>query len=31
VAVKVKRADGEVFRGPSVRTMPIKRVGRQGM
>jgi hypothetical protein len=31
VAVKVKRADGEVFRGPNVRTMPIKRVGRQDM
>lgn len=30
-AVKVKRADGEVFRGPNVRTMPIKRVGRQDM
>ena len=31
VAVKVKRADGEVFRGPNVRTMPIKRVGQQDM
>lgn len=31
VSVKVKRADGEVFRGPNVRTMPIKRVGQQDM
>ncbi|KAM0703497.1 hypothetical protein Q7P35_009436 [Cladosporium inversicolor] len=31
MAVKVKRADGEIFRGPNVRTMPIKRVGKQDM
>jgi hypothetical protein len=31
VVVKVKRADGEVFRGPNVRTMPIKKVGQQDM
>lgn len=31
VAVKVKRADGEVFRGPNARTMPIKTVGQQDM
>jgi hypothetical protein len=31
VAVKVKRANGEIFRGPNLRTMPIKRVGQQDM
>jgi hypothetical protein len=31
VAVKIKRADGEIFRSPNVRTMPIKRVGQQDM
>jgi len=31
VVVKVKRADGEVFRGPNVRIMPIKKAGQQDM
>ncbi|GAB7323903.1 hypothetical protein MBLNU13_g07331t1 [Cladosporium sp. NU13] len=31
VAVRVKRADGKIFPGPNVLTMPIKRVGQQDM
>jgi hypothetical protein len=31
VAVRVKRADGKIFLGPNVLTMPIKRVGQQDM
>jgi hypothetical protein len=31
VAVKIRRADGDVFKGLDVRTMPIKRNGQQDM
>lgn len=31
VAVKVRRADGEKFKGPEIRTMPIRRSGQQDM
>jgi hypothetical protein len=31
VVVKIRRADGQVFKGPNIRTMPIKRAGQQDM